>query len=266
MPLSIYLFASTRHNATHNNMYIKGVNFDAHSLSSTAPLLASNDGSSNYEATKNARREYHFFKGNGLTSKARIRSTDDREFCLDAEIHQFHQSSIELYAGKNKNGSRIGTVTFPSTFNNFHVHLANDDTGPDGTPNMIEARARVGVPHPNAYLIKLPATTTSRSREVSWTISSSATSTLVSYRLCDNVNQLIASWSLVSDKKYQAVLRWHVSPPSELEETVVLMSFIGCLSRLKLKPKGDCDDWMSMMARHNSFVFMATLGAAVSAT
>ena len=76
------------------------------------------------------------------------------------------------------------------------------------------------------------------------------------------MNRLIATWSLVSDQKYQAVLRWHVTPPSELEEAVVLLSFIGGLSRLKLKGKGEVNDMRSTMTRYNGFWFMAILGTA----
>ncbi|KAK4501842.1 hypothetical protein PRZ48_007651 [Zasmidium cellare] len=236
-------------------MYDKSYDFDTQSLSSTAPLLDGNDSSSTYQTPRAEPPVYYFYRGNGLTSKARIAPADGRDFYLDADVHQSKDSNIKLLAGKNTKGSSLGAITFPLTHNNFHITLN------EGLP-MIQARARVGHPHPAAYNIKLPATSTSQAREVSWTLSSRTNSKLVSYKLCDDMNRLIATWSLVSDQKYQAVLRWHVTPPSELEEAVVLLSFIGGLSRLKLKGKGDVSDMRSTMTRYNGFWFMAILGTA----
>lgn len=241
--------------------YEKG-DFDTQSLSSTAPLLESDDRSSTIQTPRSAPPEYHFYKGNGLTSKARITCTDGREFCLDADVHQSKDSSIDLYAGNNIKGLRLGTITFPLTHNNFQMYPLIGSTSPNGTPTMVQARARVGYPHPAAYNIKQPATATSQAREVSWTNTSRPNSKIASYKLSDDMNRPIATWSMVSDEKYQAVLRWHVNPPSEFEEILVLMSFIGSLSRLKLKGKGDADDMRSKMARYNAFWFMAVLGTA----
>lgn len=242
----------------------KSTNFDTQSLSSTAPLLVDNGCSSTRQTSRSAFLEYHFYKGNGIISKAKIACTDGREFCLDADIHQSKESSIELRRGKNTKGAHLGTVTFPTTYNNFNMHLTDASFGisSDGTPHLVKANARVGHPHPSAYNMKLPATATSQAREVSWTNSSRKGSKIISYKLCDDMNQPIASWSLAPDDKYQAVLRWHVESPSEVEERIVLLSFIGGLSRLRLKSKAEISDWPSTMTRYNAFWFMAILGTA----
>lgn len=244
-------------------MYDKSYDFDTQSLSSTAPLLDDDDRSSTYQAPRRAPPVYYFYKGNGLTSKARVISADGCDCYLDADVHQSKYSTIKLLAGKNNKGlSSIGTITFPLTHNNFHMNLSDAKDSLDGTLPMIQARARVGHPHPNAYNIKLPASATSQAREVSWTLSSRNNPKIVSYKLCDDMNRLIATWPLVPDQKYQAVLRWHVDPPSEIEERIVLLSFIGGLSRLKLKGKGEVNDMRSTMTRYNGFWFMAILGTA----
>lgn len=245
-----------------NIIYEKTHDFDAQSLSSTAPLLFDDDRSSTYQTPRIERPIYHFYKGNGLTSKARVSSRDGRDFYLDADVHQSKDSTIDLHAGKNTKGDPIGTITFPLTHNNFNMHLPNPSNSSTNPLLMVQARARVGHPHPNTYNVKLPATSLSQAREVSWTLSSGNTSKAVSYKLCDDIGRLIATWSLVSNQKYQAVLRWHVDPPSELEETIVLLSFIGGLSRLRLKGKGEVNDMRSSMTRYNGFWFMAILGTA----
>lgn len=203
--------------------------------------------------------EYRFYKGNGLSSKALVQSSSGKEFQLIADVHKTKPSTIQMFAGRGKGAPLLGTLTFPHTYNNFSVSLHQ----PPG-PQFIQVRARVGHPHPTSYNFTLPATKTSGPKTVTWT-KFEATSNRTGYHLREEgTNTLIASWYLVPNERHQALLHWHVEPADEEMEVAVVLSFIGTLSRLKLKGKDDSENG-SGLARWNGMWFMAILGTAAVA-
>lgn len=203
--------------------------------------------------------EHRFYKGNGMSSKASIQSRDGKEYQLVADIHRTKPSTIQVFAGKGKGAPLLGELTFPHTYNNFSLSLAQQTD-----PHFIQVRARVGHPHPTSYNFVLPPTKTSGPKSVTWT-KFEANSNRTGYHLREEgSNSLIASWYLVSREKHQALLHWHVEPTDEMMKSAVLLSFIGALSRLKLKGKDDSENG-SGLARWNGMWFMAILGTAAVA-
>lgn len=234
--------------------------YNSNTYSSSTPLATqiSRDYDTTYNPTTQAWpvREYHFFKGNGLTSKARIQAPDGAEYRLVADIHKSKPSSIQIQGGKGHNTLSLGTVTFPPTHNNFDVRL------PSMGPQTTQVKAKIGYPHPTAYEFMLPAIASPHPRKVVWKISASKSATY-GYRLHDDfTNEVLASWNFVAGEKYQTALRWHVVPSSDWEEILVMLTFIGVLSRLKLKGKDHTGLPNSNMARWNGMWFMAIMGTA----
>lgn len=200
--------------------------------------------------------EHRFYKGNGLSSKATVRSSDGTEYQLVADIHKTKPSTIQMFAGKNSRSppSPLGTLEFPHTYNNFQIT----------TDRLIQVRARVGHPHPSSYAFTLPSTTTSRPQNVTW-MAFGRDAHRTGYHLREEeTNALIATWYLVAGQKHQAVLRWHREMEDEGLRIAVVLSFIGSLSRLKLKGKDDSEKG-SGLARWNGMWFMAILGTAAVA-
>lgn len=198
--------------------------------------------------------EDRFYKGNVLSSKAIVRSSDGAEYQLVADIHKTKPSTIRIFAGKNSHSPPLGTLEFPHTHNNFQIQ----------TDRLIQVRARVGHPHPSSYSFVLPATKTSGPQNVTWTAFGREAHRTGYHLREDGTNALIATWYLVAGQKHQAVLRWHRAMGDEKLRVAVILSFIGSLSRLKLKGKDDSEKG-SGLARWNGMWFMAILGTAAVA-
>ena len=207
--------------------------------------------------------EHRFFKGNGLTSKTTIRASTGTEYRLVAHIHRNKPSSMQMFAGKDKSkSSSLGTLEFASTYNSFQIHVER----PNAAVQHIQVRARVGYPHPSSYSFTLPPTAMSKPRRVAWTAFGPRSGSVGYHLREEGTNTLIASWNLCSQQKHQAVLRWHVDPGAEVLETAVVLSFIGCLARLKLKGNDDSlrEGYVAeggIYARLNGMWYMGLLGA-----
>lgn len=206
------------------------------------------------------RREFFFYKGNGITSKARLRSENGAQYRLAADIHTSKTSTMTLYDGQNPVKSPcIGMLSFPPTHNDFQCHLHSSVST---SAELVQVRARVGHPDPGSYTLRVPATSNTSERMLTWERAGGTRST-TGYRLVETPwNTSIASWSLVSGEKHQAVFRWHSQPCSNLEALIVLLSFIGSMTRLRLKGKDELSDWPSSITRWNAMWFMAVLGTA----
>ena len=201
-------------------------------------------------------RDYHFHKGNGVSGKAKVRSPDGTQYSLDADIHRKKPSSISLHLGSSTKNPACGFLTFPNTHNDFQIHTR--DASSSTFTKLTQARARIGYPYPNSYSFTLP----SSGRKVVWTRNTKPGTQKVSYRLTeDGTETLIASLSIVSGQKHNALLRWHQTLGDEWDEMVVLLSFVGVLTRLHLKGK-DPLDANGNRARWNGMWFMAILGTA----
>lgn len=216
-------------------------------------------------------REWLFFRGNGLTSKAQIRSSDgNRVHTLSASISSLRPSTITVHLGSSKTPA-LGSLLFPETHNDFQIHTSNPDAAPSRPKqiSLLQVKARVGNPHPTTYHFTLPATATTPPRKTIWTIRRSSSATkhpTVCYSLTEEItNTPLAFWTTVHGAKHSAILRWHVPPRSEREEFIVMMSFVGCMSRLRLKGKEKLSDAGSGAARWGGMWFMAILGTAAVA-
>lgn len=241
-------------------MDVKEKEIDEESLSGTTIAASTLSEDTIVPPTNtNTGLEHHFFKGNGLSSKATIRTTNGKEYRLVADIHRTKHSHIQFFDGKNTNAPPLGTLEFPHTYNNFQIRI-----GPSASQQLIQVRARVGHPHPSSYSFTLPATKTSSPQTVAWTKFDPQSNRTGYHLRAEGTNALLASWYLVSNQKHQAVLRWHAEPHDEVIETVIVLSFIGGLSRLKLKGKDDSET-PSGLARWNGMWFMAILGTAAVA-
>lgn len=200
--------------------------------------------------------EYRFYKGNGLSSKASLRSSSGAEYRLTADIHQSRPSTMQLFDSRVKKSLPLGVLEFSHTHNNFQVRI-----GLPSGEHLLQVRARVGHPHPTSYSFTLPAPPTSSPQSVIWTKLPSGTG----YELTETgTNTLLAIWRLVPNQRHQAVLRWHVLPRDQALETLVLLSFVGALARLKLKGRTYTEKG-SGLARWNGMWFMAILGTAAVA-
>lgn len=214
-------------------------------------------------------REYLFFRGNGLTSKAKVRSSDgNREHTLNVDISSSRPSTISVHLASTKTPP-LASLVFPATHNDFQIHTSHPNPTPDFPNLLVQIKARIGNPHPTTYHLTLPGTPTSHARKVVWTIRRSSTTpgkhANISYSLTDETtNEPLAFWTTVQNAKHSAILRWHVSPQNDLEELIVMMSFIGCMSRLRLKGKEKLDG-TSGAARWSGMWFMAVLGTAAVA-
>lgn len=216
-------------------------------------------------------REYLFFRGNGLSSRAKICSSDgNREHTLTADISSSRPSTISIHLGSAKTPVS-SSLFFPATHNDFQIHTSNPHPSPSSqNPNsVIQIKARIGNPHPSTYHFTIPATPTNAARKLVWTIrrpSSTAKRPSVCYSLSDeSTNQPLAFWTTVQGAKHSAILRWHVPPQSDWEEMLVMLSFVGTMSRLRLKGKERFSDAGSGAARWSGMWFMAVLGTAAVA-
>lgn len=213
-------------------------------------------------------REYLFYRGNGITSKAKICSSDgNREHTLDADIHSTRPSTISVHLASSKSPT-MGSLVFPATHNDFQVLVPNPEVSPKAPAQnlLTQVKARIGNPHPTTYHFTLPAAPTSQARKVVWTIGSTTSAggkhPNISYSLTDETtNEPLAFWTTVQNAKHAALLRWYVLPKSEREELIVMMSFVGCMSRLRLKGKEKLDAG-SGTVRWNGMWFGAVLGTA----
>lgn len=224
---------------------------DDQSLSGTT-LAASTFSTETIVPSPTPGLEHRFYKGNGFSSKASIRSTTDKDFQLLADIHRSKPSTMQLVSGPDAVTTTLGTLTFPHTYNSFQIHIGEQ---------LIQVRARVGHPHPSSYLFTLPASDTAPTRSLVWKAFGQTSSSTGYHLYEEGTNVLLASWQLCSKEKYQAVLRWHVAPRDEMMERAVLLSYIGALTRLKLKGKDDSERGNGL-ARWNGMWFMAILGTA----
>lgn len=168
---------------------------------------------------------FHFFKSSGLKARAaRLQSTDGRKYHLTADIHKSTSSTIQLYS--DQDGTCLGSVLFTPNSNSFQI-MTSGTKGNSAPADLIQVRARIGVPHPQAYTFAL-----NKARDVMWTRLSSSTG----YQLKDTTWQTsLATWELVDKEKFGAVLRWQECPRDAREEIVVILSFIGSMTRLRLK-------------------------------
>jgi hypothetical protein len=216
----------------------------------------------------------HFFKGNGITSKARLvslTSEDDgsstsTEYRLVASLHKTSPSIIKLYSGTDTSrGNCLGTVNFSPTDNSFQMFTTGLEGNSDREARLVQVRARIGRPHPASYTFTVPAAldaptkSGSGTRELVWTRIPSG------YALADTTfHNRIAKWKLVQGEKHNAELKWEPGHPrSRLEEIVVVLSFVGSMSRLTLKGK-DMSGFPNN-GRWGAFWFMAVLGTATMA-
>lgn len=227
-------------------------------LASSASTFSANTIVPSSVSDQDTQLEHRFYKGNGLSSKATLRSFAGKEYLLVADIHKSKTSTMQMFAGKAMDAAPLGTLAFRHTYNNFQIDLGG---------HMIQVRARVGHPHPSSYSFTLPAAssaTQAGSRTVVWK-AFGPRSNVTGYHLYEEgTNFLIASWQLSPKEKHQAVLRWHVDPGDEMLENAVVLSYIGGLTRLKLKGKDDSERG-SGLARWNGMWFMAILGSAAVA-
>lgn len=212
---------------------------------------------------------FHFFKSSSLKSReARIQSTDGkRAYRLTADIHQSTASTISLYSISQGGDTDtcLGSVSFTPGSNNFQV-LTSGRKGNSAPAGLIQVRAKIGVPHAQSYTFTLPPPAAvagrgkGRGREVMWDKMSSGSSAM-GYQLKDTTWQTsLATWELVEKEKFDAVLRWQEHPRNEWEEIVVLLSFIGSMTRLRLKGKDMSG--IPTSGRWGVFWGMAMLGTA----
>lgn len=208
--------------------------------------------------------EYYYYSSNGPMLNGCLCSSDGVEYKVESNLHRSKDSSITLHA---KDTSRIGSLSFPATHNNFQIH------GPahqgNGSPSeLLQIRARIGHPHPTSYSFTLPPSSVSPPRKVVWTKLGDSRPgrpkpSSFGYRLTEEVyNTPIATFTLTPSKKYQAVLQWHEPPNDENEEVIILLSFIGAMTRLTLKGKDTMEDWPSGKKRWNAFWYSTILGTA----
>ena len=215
-----------------------------------------------------------FFKGNGITSKARLvsltsddeRSLTSTEYRLVASLHKTSPSIIKLYSGTDTSrGNCLGTVNFPPTDNSFQIFTTGLEGSSDREARLIQVRARIGRPHPTSYTFTVPgaldhpAKSGSGTRELAWSRIPRG------YALADTTfHTRIAKWQIVQGEKHNAELRWEPGHPrSRLEEIVVVLSFVGSMSRLTLKGKDMSG--LPSSGRWGAFWFMAVLGTAAVA-
>lgn len=206
-------------------------------------------------SSKQSLPTFHFFRASSLKSKeARLVSTDGREYRLTADIHKSTASTISLYSGT----TCCGSVSFTPGSNNFQI-MTSGAKGNAAPADLIQVRAKIGVPHPQSYTFTLPSGSAGKSKgkEVVWTKERSSTG----YQLQDTTwHTSLATWELVEREKFDAVLEWQEHPRDEREEIVVLLSFIGSMTRLRLKGK-DLSG-MPSSGRWGAFWYMAILGTA----
>ncbi|KAK4622655.1 uncharacterized protein CLAFUR5_06881 [Fulvia fulva] len=202
-------------------------------------------------------REYRFHRGNGITGRARISGPDGTTHSLDADIHRKKPSTIRINASNNSTG---GFLAFPSTHNDFQINTPIPYGSSSPPIKLTQARARVGHPHPASYSFTLP----SSNRKVVWTRSNKLGAS-PSYQLREEgSNSLMASLHLVPGLKHQASLRLYEDVSDSWDETVILLSFVGVLTRLHLKGK-DPPEASGQRGRWNGMWFMAILGSAAVA-
>ncbi|KAI5358319.1 hypothetical protein Slin15195_G107720 [Septoria linicola] len=198
----------------------------------------------------------HFFKGNGFSSKARLQCTNGREYRLVADLHKSSPSTIRLYSGTDTTrGTCLGSVVFPPTDNSFQI-LTSGAEGNSAEQKLLQVRARIGNPHVSSYSFNLPSSSAPRGREVVWTRSGNG------YDLTDATWKTpLGKWRLVNGQRYEAELKFDASDDelrSEAEFAAVVLSFVGSMSRLKLK--GRDLSGMPNSGRWGAFWFMAILG------
>ncbi|SMR57667.1 unnamed protein product [Zymoseptoria tritici ST99CH_1A5] len=222
-------------------------------------------------STPRSCREYLFLRGNGLTTKPKLRLVDSNtSHVLDASIHRTKPSTIKIHLDASIKSPCLGALIFPATHNDFQIHTADPHHATSSSPNpnsLIQVKARIGQPHPATYSFTLPATPSTRARRLVWTMrkSSSPKPVNVSYTLTEeSTNEVLAYWTTVQGEKYSAMLRWYVPAMSDREEMLVMLSFLGCLTRLQLKGKEGFENGNGL-ARWSGMWFMAVLGTAAVA-
>ncbi|THV83064.1 hypothetical protein D6D29_04163 [Aureobasidium pullulans] len=249
---------------------------DSQASSSTPAYTQSTSDTPSYsEAASNTSASiYNFVRPSLLSSRLSVRCNDIDRYCFVSD--HASDSKVWIHAGASKSNKALGCISFALAHNTFRIHCAIVNEAGSGNETitglddknflsapLIDVVAGIGYPHPKTFTLKVPKGLDFHAKELVWNYQGGDITgpTPARYDLRDHSSgsTLLASLITTKEGKKRTAVQWIISPESELEQAVLIMSCIGIVTRLSRKGKFYNDKGMYSKWRY--LWWMSTLSA-----